>query len=103
MTDRFMTNHAEPPTGAGLSIAYLHILPIPPKRRPRQIKRPTDLTGMRFGKLTVKHFAGRNSGGKQIWSCTCDCGRTSIVMRPSLLALRTRSCGCLRGHADRAA
>lgn len=33
-----------------------------------------DLTGRRFGNLTVISFAGKNSGDRSLWNCKCDCG-----------------------------
>lgn len=36
-----------------------------------------DLTGMRFGRLVVDSFKGRE-GNKTLWNCTCDCGNKCI-------------------------
>lgn len=49
-----------------------------------------DLTGEKFGKLTV---VGR---GKSMWLCQCDCGRQCEVRSDSLKNGNTKSCGCLR-------
>ena len=38
-----------------------------------------DLTGQRFGRLTVIERAGKASNGKATWKCQCDCGE--IVYR----------------------
>ena len=55
-----------------------------------------DLTGMRFGLLTVlARAASRDSRGQ--WHCLCDCGRNSLVRTSYLKTGYTRSCGCLRG------
>lgn len=54
-----------------------------------------DLTGQRFGRLTVLEFVptdDRNS----CWKCQCDCGKIKIVRAPDLNSGRTKSCGCLR-------
>lgn len=58
-----------------------------------------DLTGMRFGKLTV---IGRNgskvfpSGQKQpLYTCKCDCGENTVVLARNLISGNTKSCGCL--------
>lgn len=52
-----------------------------------------DLTGMRFGKLTVLCRADRNdSHGKPIWTCSCDCGTIKDVSSTSLRN-GTKSCG----------
>lgn len=61
-----------------------------------------DLTGRRFGKLTVIKRAYdyiRPSGQHEIqWLCQCDCGNTTVVHRSSLLSGDTKSCGCLRNE-----
>ena len=49
-----------------------------------------DLTGQRFGRLTVL----RRVHGKY-WECLCDCGNTRVVSRDHL-GRDTNSCGCLR-------
>ena len=60
-----------------------------------------DLTGRRFGKLTVlyrapAHMAYRSPGGqiKTRWICKCDCGREVAVNASNLMSGRTKSCGC---------
>lgn len=53
----------------------------------------TDLTGQRFGMLTVVGFAGRDRHGHK-WNCICDCGNESVVYGSFLLHGRTKSCGC---------
>lgn len=53
-----------------------------------------DLTGLRFGRLTViKKSEPKN--GKTTWSCKCDCGKEVIVRTELLRKGKTRSCGCL--------
>ena len=57
----------------------------------------SDLTGQRFGKLTVLSKAEQESKGKgSYWICQCDCGKTTIVSRGNLKS-GTKSCGCLSG------
>jgi hypothetical protein len=52
-----------------------------------------DLTGMRFGNLTVIKEAPTNSQTK--WECLCDCGNTTVVFANNLLkGNHTTSCGC---------
>lgn len=54
-----------------------------------------DLTGQRFGRLTVTHEAQKI--GKRIrWHVVCDCGREKDVDAKNLRAGKTKSCGCLR-------
>lgn len=62
-------------------------------------KPPVDLTGKRFGNLTViseteKHI---QKGGKKqrSWNCVCDCGNALTVLQSNLVKPDgTRSCGC---------
>lgn len=58
--------------------------------------RVKDLTGQRFGRLTVIDYAGSNKHQKAIWNCLCDCGHETIVTGSLLLKGETQSCGCLR-------
>ncbi|MCK4815863.1 hypothetical protein KA005_08835, partial [bacterium] len=55
-----------------------------------------DVTGQRFGRLTVKYRVKNNKWGAARWLCDCDCGNTTIVMMSYLLSGATRSCGCLK-------
>lgn len=52
-----------------------------------------DLTGKRFGKLTVLEKAGRQ-GTSQLWLCRCDCGNLVKIRANSLVRLGRDSCGC---------
>lgn len=61
--------------------------------------RGVDLTGRRFGMLTVLElFApGIKTGTKKrTWTCQCECGQHSVVYGSNLLTGNTRSCGCER-------
>ena len=62
------------------------------------MKTPKDLTGQRFGRLTVLGRApdrikpsGKHS---KMWKCKCDCGNIKIISRSSLVSGDTISCGC---------
>jgi hypothetical protein len=59
-----------------------------------------DLTGQRFGRLTVIERAGSykapNGNTEPIWRCKCDCGEVVDILKGNLLRGHTRSCGCLR-------
>ena len=59
-------------------------------------RRRLDLTGRRFGRLTVLRPA-ENIGGKTAWVCRCDCGRESVIKTNSLREKRSASCGCAGG------
>lgn len=54
-----------------------------------------DLTGKRFGRLTVLNRA-ENNGKNTTWVCKCDCGNVTIIRGASLRKGLTNSCGCLR-------
>lgn len=58
-----------------------------------------DLTGMRYGLLTVAEKVGPNSRGLMQWLCTCDCGGTAVAVSGNLNSGNTTSCGCLRRKA----
>jgi hypothetical protein len=62
-----------------------------------------DLTGRRFGRLTVVNFAGVQDRGPRkkqtLWRCKCDCGRRTIVTTARLNYGWTTSCGCWQREA----
>ena len=54
-----------------------------------------DLTGQKFGMLTVKYYYGKDSRYKSYWICDCDCGKENIKVRSDCLTTgNTTSCGC---------
>lgn len=54
-----------------------------------------DITGQRFGKLTVIKKAKSDKRGEAKWLCKCDCGNITIVLSSHIRNYRIRSCGCL--------
>lgn len=58
------------------------------------MSRREDLTGMRFGRLTVIKFHENDRGGRSQWLCKCDCGNTTIVRSYDLKGGKIVSCGC---------
>lgn len=58
-----------------------------------------DLTGMKFGKLTVLGPA-RDEAGRVAWRCRCDCGNETVALPFNLHSGRTKSCGCGRARLD---
>lgn len=60
-----------------------------------------DLTGQRFGRLTVVAEAEKSKGGKRRWLCRCDCGGETITDTNKLTSGGTRSCGCLTRESAR--
>ena len=55
-----------------------------------------DLTGKRFGKLTVIKKHNQDKWGGWNWLCMCDCGNETVVSGGHLRGLKTKSCGCSR-------
>lgn len=53
-----------------------------------------DLTGQRFGLLTVLGISGADNTGRTKWMCMCDCGEVTQVITNSLKSGHTVSCGC---------
>lgn len=69
---------------------------------------PIDLTGQRFGRLTVVSQNATpyiSPSGKRTkrWDCICDCGKEITVLQNALTAKKdgTRSCGCARAKTIR--
>ncbi|MGK3722415.1 helix-turn-helix domain-containing protein [Priestia megaterium] len=56
-----------------------------------------DIVGEVFGRLTVIEYMGLDEEKKvSMWKCKCECGRETVVRKPSLKAGHTKSCGCLQ-------
>ncbi len=55
-----------------------------------------DLTGQRFGRLTVVERHGKGTDGHALWLCVCECGETTIAASNDLTLGKKKSCGCLR-------
>lgn len=56
-------------------------------------RRKIDLSGQKFGRLTVLEPA-ENIGSRTAWRCRCDCGREIVVATRRLRDDRRTSCGC---------
>lgn len=61
-----------------------------------------DLTGRRFGRLTVTGALRRDSNYNWYWNCVCDCGSETVVQGASLKSGDIKSCGCLKREVDSA-
>lgn len=69
-----------------------------------------DLTGMKFGRLTVVKLAEpspqKKHRGKR-WECVCDCGNTTVARADSLKSKHkssgVKSCGCFQEESRRKA
>ena len=60
-----------------------------------------DLTGKRFGKLTVIAYAGKSKKREYLWHCKCDCGKETISRGYHLMSGHCKSCGCTRGRTHK--
>ena len=65
------------------------------------MKKVIDLTGQRFGRLTVIKRAENNKYGTAQWTCKCECGNTIYSTASNLKSGRTKSCGCLQRELNR--
>lgn len=64
-------------------------------------RKPADLTGQRFGNLTVQGMSGeRNNQGRVLYRCLCDCGGTVEATYSNLKRGEVTSCGC-KNHLPR--
>lgn len=54
-----------------------------------------DLTGQRFGRLTVLRRVGSDTRGRAQFECLCHCGAERVVAGYRLVSGNTTSCGCL--------
>ena len=60
---------------------------------PAHSTKKMELTGQRYGRLTVLE-AAENVGGRTAWKCRCDCGKEVVVQSHRLRSGHTSSCGC---------
>ena len=60
-----------------------------------------DLTGEKFGRLTVLGLSEKKSGRKSYWVCECQCGNKKLVRSDSLKRGQVQSCGCLKKEQNR--
>ena len=59
----------------------------------------TDLSGKRFGRLTVLREVPRGSQQQSCWLCECSCGKNTVVLVGNLKNGAIKSCGCLKVEA----
>lgn len=57
-----------------------------------------DVSGQRFGKLTVIKRIGANKFSESFFSCLCDCGNNINVPLSRLKGGITKSCGCYKSE-----
>lgn len=66
-------------------------------KRRKDMSRMIDLTGQKFGELTVIKRAEKPSDSKStsvFWLCRCSCGNEKIISSNVLRQGKARSCGC---------
>ena len=63
-------------------------------RLPNDMIEKLDLTGQKFGKLTVLSEHPERKNKKIYWLCKCDCGVEKLIAGADLKSGRTISCGC---------
>lgn len=61
-----------------------------------------DLTGKRFGRLTVVKRVESDKHGNSKFKCLCDCGKERVVYRNALATGKTVSCGCYNSQVTKA-
>lgn len=61
-----------------------------------------NITGNKYGHLTVLEYVGKDKSRKSLWKCKCDCdAETLIVTRGSdLKSGKTISCGCINSKGE---
>ncbi len=57
-----------------------------------------DLSGLKFGRLTVIKHSHKNKHGQWFWECKCQCGNKKKISGYNLKNGGTKSCGCSRIH-----
>jgi len=57
-----------------------------------------DLTGKKFGRLTVLEVDTTSNSGKKKWLCTCECGKTISIIGSNLVSGNSKSCGCYKSE-----
>lgn len=63
-----------------------------------------DLSGQKFGRLTVIKENGRDASNKIMWLCKCDCGNEKTIRGNDLRSGKILSCGCYqqeKSHEER--
>lgn len=73
----------------------------PRTKRPALHHKSLDLTGHKYGRLLVLHYAF-SQNGKSHWLARCDCGVEKTYAGSEMRQGRAQSCGCLRQEILRA-
>jgi hypothetical protein len=54
-----------------------------------------DLTGQKFGRLSVVGYEKSDNRGNSLWKCVCECGQEKTIIGYNLKNMLSKSCGCL--------
>jgi hypothetical protein len=54
-----------------------------------------DITGKKFGRLTIIRKTDKKPKDRYLWECICDCGKEIVVYGTCLYFGTAKSCGCL--------
>lgn len=73
-------------------------LGIPLAPNGKHVRPFSDLTGQRFGNLTVVSLVPLDTP-RPLWLCRCDCGKEKEVTRGNLRTGSYKSCGCGKSHS----
>lgn len=63
-------------------------------KQPKRMLR--NLSGEKFGRLTVSEYYGVSDKNQIFWKCICECGNEVIVKTADLTSGVRKSCGCLQ-------
>lgn len=66
----------------------------------KNMNRVHDLTGQKFGRLTVIGLDTSKESRKTYWICQCECGKISSHRSDGLLGGHIKSCGCYKSEQD---
>lgn len=58
-----------------------------------------DISGKKFGRLTVVKLTEERFDGNRVWECLCDCGSKTLAAGNKLRGGHKKSCGCLKAEA----
>lgn len=67
----------------------------------KNLYRCHDLTGEKFGRLTVIGLDESKQTRKTYWICQCECGGIKSARSDSLLCGAIKSCGCMKREQDK--
>lgn len=67
----------------------------------KNLFRCRDLTGEKFGRLTVIGLDESKNTRKTYWICQCECGGIKSARSDSLLCGAIKSCGCMKKEQDK--